>query len=89
MYAIKVDNLLEKFESFVAKLMTLYIIIIISLCLHCWGTGLFYGIHIMRTSHNPPRGPTADWRLLTTAYSAGINGLTYLPKHEGAQAYKF
>ncbi|RVE51595.1 hypothetical protein evm_003727 [Chilo suppressalis] len=33
--------------------------------------------------HDPPRGPSVDWRVLTTADSAGTNGLTCLPKHGG------
>jgi hypothetical protein len=38
---------------------------------------------------NPPRGPSADWWVLTTANAAGTNGLTCLPKHGGAQDKKF
>jgi hypothetical protein len=34
-----------------------------------------------RKGHNPPRGPNADWWVLTTAIAAGTNGLTWLPKH--------
>ncbi|CAH2982326.1 unnamed protein product [Chilo suppressalis] len=30
---------------------------------------------------DPPRGPSADWRVLTTADAAGTNSLTGLPKH--------
>jgi hypothetical protein len=37
--------------------------------------------HIRKTGHNPPRGPSADWWVLTTANAAGTNGLTCLPKH--------
>jgi hypothetical protein len=40
-----------------------------------------YGLHITRTCHNPPRGPSAGWCVLTTANVEGTNGLTYLPKH--------
>jgi hypothetical protein len=47
----------------------------------CWGTGLPYGLHLRKTGHNPPRGPSAWW-VLTTANAAGNNGLTCLPKHE-------
>jgi hypothetical protein len=43
-----------------------------------------YGLHIRRTGHNPPRGPSAGWWELTTANAAGTNGLTCLPKHGGA-----
>jgi hypothetical protein len=32
-----------------------------------------------RTGHNPPRGPISDSWVLTTAKTAGINGLTCLP----------
>ncbi|RVE53957.1 hypothetical protein evm_001360 [Chilo suppressalis] len=35
--------------------------------------------------HNPPRGPSADWWVLTTADAAETNGLTCLPKHGGAR----
>jgi hypothetical protein len=42
-----------------------------------------------RTSHNPPRGPSADWWVLTTANATGANGLTCLPKHEGARDIEF
>jgi hypothetical protein len=38
----------------------------------------FPGSHIRRT--NPPRGPSADWWVLTTANAAGPV-LTCLPKH--------
>ncbi|RVE46993.1 hypothetical protein evm_008377 [Chilo suppressalis] len=40
---------------------------------------------IGRLGHDPPRGPSADWWVLTTADAAGTNGLTCLPKHGGAQ----
>ncbi|RVE42904.1 hypothetical protein evm_012432 [Chilo suppressalis] len=43
---------------------------------------------IGRLGHDPPRGPTADWRVLTTAEAAGANGLTCLSKHEGARDSK-
>ncbi|RVE48712.1 hypothetical protein evm_006678 [Chilo suppressalis] len=39
---------------------------------------------IERLGHDPPRGPSADWWVLTTADVAGTNGLTCLPKHGGA-----
>ncbi|RVE41417.1 hypothetical protein evm_013928 [Chilo suppressalis] len=35
--------------------------------------------------HDPPRGPSADWWVLTTADAAGTNGLTCLPKHGEAR----
>ncbi|RVE40888.1 hypothetical protein evm_014462 [Chilo suppressalis] len=44
---------------------------------------------IGRLGHDPPCGPSADWRVLTTADAAGTNGLTCLPKHEGTQDRKF
>ncbi|RVE53003.1 hypothetical protein evm_002301 [Chilo suppressalis] len=42
-----------------------------------------------RLGHNPPRGPSAGWWVLTTANAAGTNGLTCLPKHGGARDSKF
>ncbi|RVE46209.1 hypothetical protein evm_009167 [Chilo suppressalis] len=44
---------------------------------------------IGRLGHDPPRGPSADWRVLTTADATGTNGLTCLPKHGGARDSKF
>ncbi|RVE53772.1 hypothetical protein evm_001664 [Chilo suppressalis] len=44
---------------------------------------------IGRLGHDPPRGPSADWWVLTTADAAGTNGLTCLPKHRGARDSKF
>jgi hypothetical protein len=41
------------------------------------GSQAFLMDHISRTS-NPPRGPSADWWVITTANAAGTNGL---PKH--------
>jgi hypothetical protein len=49
-------------------------------CPHYWGTGLPYGLHIKRTDHNPPRGPSAGWWVVTTAITARTNGLMCLPK---------
>ncbi|RVE54698.1 hypothetical protein evm_000819 [Chilo suppressalis] len=43
---------------------------------------------IGRLGHNPPRGPSADWRVLTTADATGTNGLTCLPKHGGTRDRK-
>ncbi|RVE52957.1 hypothetical protein evm_002434 [Chilo suppressalis] len=40
---------------------------------------------IGRLGHDPPRGPSADWRVLLTADATGTNGLTCLPKHGGAR----
>ncbi|RVE43152.1 hypothetical protein evm_012197 [Chilo suppressalis] len=42
---------------------------------------------IGRLGHDPPRGPSADWWVLT--YAAGTNGLTCLPKHGGTRDSKF
>ncbi|RVE53725.1 hypothetical protein evm_001617 [Chilo suppressalis] len=36
---------------------------------------------IGRLGHDPPRGLSADWWVLTTVDAAGTNGLTCLPKH--------
>jgi hypothetical protein len=67
-----------------------HIIIIISLLISpVLGTGLPYGLFIMGTGHNPPRGPGADyWWLLKTVNAAGTYGLTCLPKHGGARNNK-
>jgi hypothetical protein len=51
--------------------------------------GFAYGLHIKRTGHNPPRVPSADWWMLTTANTAGSNGLTCLLKHGKARDNKF
>jgi hypothetical protein len=60
----------------------LYIIIIIRLLMSTLlGTNHPYGLHKRRTGHNPPRGPSADWWVLTTANAAGTNSLTCLRKH--------
>jgi hypothetical protein len=53
------------------------------------GPGLPYGLHIRRTGHNPPCGPSACWWVLTTANATGTNGLACLPKHGGARDNKF
>ncbi|RVE42913.1 hypothetical protein evm_012441 [Chilo suppressalis] len=44
---------------------------------------------IGRLGHDPPRGPSADWWVLTTADAAETNGLTCLPKHGGARDTNF
>ncbi|RVE41528.1 hypothetical protein evm_013822, partial [Chilo suppressalis] len=44
---------------------------------------------IGRLGHDPPRGPSADWWVLTTANAAGTNGSTCLPKHGGARDSKY
>ncbi|RVE42576.1 hypothetical protein evm_012773 [Chilo suppressalis] len=38
---------------------------------------------IGRLGHDPPREPSADWLMLTTADTTLTNGLTCLPKHGG------
>ncbi|RVE48863.1 hypothetical protein evm_006513 [Chilo suppressalis] len=38
---------------------------------------------IGRLGHDPPRPPSADWWVLTTADAAGTNALKCLPKHGG------
>ncbi|RVE42668.1 hypothetical protein evm_012683 [Chilo suppressalis] len=38
-----------------------------------------------RLGHDPPRGPSVDWWVLTAADAAGTNDLTCLPKHGGAR----
>jgi hypothetical protein len=53
------------------------------------GTGLLHGLHIRRTGHNPPCGPSAGWWVLTTANTAGTNDLTYLTKHGEDRDNKF
>ncbi|RVE43094.1 hypothetical protein evm_012268 [Chilo suppressalis] len=40
---------------------------------------------IGRLGRDPPRGPSADWRVLTTADAAGTDGLMCLPKHGGTR----
>ncbi|RVE41440.1 hypothetical protein evm_013910 [Chilo suppressalis] len=65
--------------------------------LHVWkpinvptaGAQAFTMDGIGRLGHDPPRGPSADRWVLTTADAAGTNGLTYLPKHGGARDSKF
>ncbi|RVE48367.1 hypothetical protein evm_006928 [Chilo suppressalis] len=44
---------------------------------------------IGRLGHDPPRGPSADWRVLTTADATGTNGLTCFPKHGGTRDINF
>jgi hypothetical protein len=46
----------------------------------------FIGLHIRRMGHNPPRGPSADWWVLTTANVAGTNSLMRVPKQGGIYA---
>ncbi|RVE52384.1 hypothetical protein evm_003022 [Chilo suppressalis] len=44
---------------------------------------------IGRLGHDPPRGPSVDWLLLTIADAAGTNSLTCRLKHGGARDNKF
>ncbi|RVE50761.1 hypothetical protein evm_004510 [Chilo suppressalis] len=44
---------------------------------------------IGRLGHDPSRGPSADWRVLTTADAAGTNGLTCLLKQGGTRDRRF
>jgi hypothetical protein len=67
----------------------MFFIIIISLWPHCWATGFPYGLYIKRTSHNPTRGPSASWWVLTTENTAGTNGLTCFTKHGGTRDNTF
>ncbi|RVE40311.1 hypothetical protein evm_015039 [Chilo suppressalis] len=53
------------------------------------GAQAFHMDGIGRLGHDPPRGPNADWWVLTTANAAGTNGLMCLPKHGGARDSKF
>ncbi|RVE41015.1 hypothetical protein evm_014335 [Chilo suppressalis] len=53
------------------------------------GTQAFPMDGIGRLRHDPPRGPSADWWVLSTADATGTNGLTCLPKHGGARDSKF
>jgi hypothetical protein len=46
-------------------------------------------IDYTQEGHNPPRGPSAGWWVLSTANEAGTNGLTCLTKHRGAQDNQF
>jgi hypothetical protein len=70
----------------VLKALSTYIhIIVISLLMsHRWGTGLPNGLPTRRTGHNPPRGPSSDWWVLTTANAAGTNGLRTNVRFEAA-----
>jgi hypothetical protein len=69
---------------------SLFLYIIINLLMSpLLGHRLSYGLPTRRTGHNPPRGPSADCWLLTTANAAGTNGLTCLPKHGAARDNKF
>jgi hypothetical protein len=50
------------------ELNTLNCFLVISLLMPpSWGTGLPYGLPTRRTGHNSPRGPSADWWMLTIA----------------------
>jgi hypothetical protein len=50
------------------------IIIIISLLMPpLLGTGLPHGLHVRKKGNIPPRGPSADWLVLTTKNAVGTN----------------
>jgi hypothetical protein len=53
------------------------------------GTGLPNGLLIKRTGHNPPRGPSAGWWVLTAANAAGTNGLTCYRSTEKLEIINF
>jgi hypothetical protein len=48
-----------------------------------------YGLDIRRTLHKPPRRPSADWWVPTTANATKNNSLMCFPKHGVAQDNKF
>jgi hypothetical protein len=56
---------------------------------YCWSTGLPYGLLTRRRGHNLPRRLSEALWVLTTANTAGANGLTCLPKHGGARDITF
>jgi hypothetical protein len=45
--------------------------------------------YIRRKGHNPPRGPSVGWWVLTTANAAGTNSLTRLQTPGGARGNTF
>jgi hypothetical protein len=49
----------------------------------------FLWITHLENRHNPPRGSSAGWWVLTTTNAGGTNGLTCLPKHGGVRNNKF
>jgi hypothetical protein len=53
------------------------------------GAQAFFGSHIRKTGHNPPRGPSVYCWVLTTANAARTNGLKCLPKHGGTHDNTF
>jgi hypothetical protein len=50
---------------------------------------LIIKLHIRRPGHNPPRWPSSEWWVQTTANAAETNGLTCFPKHGRARDNKF
>jgi hypothetical protein len=47
--------------TFLVIVISFIISLLMSPAANCWGTGLPYELLIRRTSHNPPRGPSANW----------------------------
>jgi hypothetical protein len=56
---------------------------------HCGAQAFLMDLPTRSTGHNPPRGPSADWWVLTTTNAVGTNGLKCTPKHGGAPDSKF
>jgi hypothetical protein len=77
------------FYSMVFRNISLLIIIISLLMSPLLGHRPSLWITHKGNGHNPPRGPSAGWQVLTTANAAGTDGLTCLPKHGGVQDNKF
>jgi hypothetical protein len=50
-----------------------------------WARVVGYGPFSLCVIHNPPRGPSVDWWVLTTTNSAGTNDFTCFPKYRGAR----
>jgi hypothetical protein len=65
--------------DFINRLFLKYLIsfiIIISLLMPTAGAQAFLMDYTRKTGYNSPRGPSAGWWVLTTANTAGTNGLT-------------
>jgi hypothetical protein len=82
---IKGDSSIRTYASPVKKYMTIIISLLMPPLLghrpSLWITH--------KEEHNPPRGPSVGWWVLTTANAAGSNGLTCFPKHGVARHNKF
>ncbi|RVE40373.1 hypothetical protein evm_014976 [Chilo suppressalis] len=81
-----VDCTSDKFDCRHGGIADTGIILLMSLLL---GAQTFPMDGIGRLGQDPPRGLSADWWVLTTADAAGTNGLTCLPKYEGARDSNF